>query len=101
MGGRDVAQLLERRTGTPLRQVRFPGAARDFSPRVNSQCRLSYGVCTPPSATVYWHGQECPLFDVDGTTVKVCRWKYWHLVYVFRPTCLLAGVPFNFLITED
>ena len=32
MGGRDVAQLLERRTGTPLRQVRFPGAARDFSP---------------------------------------------------------------------
>ena len=26
----DVAQLVERRTGTPLRQVRFPGAARDF-----------------------------------------------------------------------
>ena len=40
-----VAQLVERRTNmnTPLTQVRFYGAASDFSPRVNSQCRLSYG----------------------------------------------------------
>ena len=30
----DVAQLSQRRTGTPLRQVRFPGAAKDFSPGV-------------------------------------------------------------------
>ena len=51
--GGDVAQLVERRTGTPLRQVRFPGAARDFSPRVNFQCRLSYGVRTPPCAIAY------------------------------------------------
>ena len=43
----DVAQLVDRRTGTPLMQVGFPGAARDFSPRVNFQCRLSYGVCNP------------------------------------------------------
>ena len=27
-------------TGTPLMQVRFPGVARDFSPRVNFQCGL-------------------------------------------------------------
>ena len=47
--GGDVAQLVEHRTVTPLTQVRFPGAARDFSPRVISQCRLSYGVRTPPS----------------------------------------------------
>ena len=33
--GGDVAQLVERRTGTLLRQVRFPGAAKDFCPRVN------------------------------------------------------------------
>ena len=38
------------RTGTSPSQVRFPGAARDFSPRVNFQCRLSYGVRTPPCA---------------------------------------------------
>ena len=30
-GAGDVAQLVERRTGTPLTQVRFIGAARDFS----------------------------------------------------------------------
>ena len=40
MGG-DVVQLVERRTGTPLRQVQFSGAARDFDLRVNFQCRLS------------------------------------------------------------
>ena len=38
---------LEHQTGTLLTQVRFLGAARDFSPRVNFQCRLSYGVRTP------------------------------------------------------
>ena len=31
-------------------QVRFPGAARDFSPRVNFQRRLFHGVRTPPCA---------------------------------------------------
>ena len=44
--GGDVAQHVERQTGTPLTQVRFPGAARDFSPRVTLQRRLSYGVRT-------------------------------------------------------
>ena len=46
----DVAQLAVHRTGTSPTQVRFPGAARYFSPRVNFQCRLSYGVRTPPCA---------------------------------------------------
>ena len=46
----DVAQSTERRTGTPLTQVRFPGAARCFPPRVNFQCRLPYDVRTPPCA---------------------------------------------------
>ena len=50
--GGDVAQLVQRRTGTPLAQVRFPSAAKDFSPRVAFQYRLFYGVCTPPCATV-------------------------------------------------
>ena len=31
-----------------LTRVRVPGAARDFCPRVNVQCRLSYGVCAAP-----------------------------------------------------
>ena len=44
--GGDVAQLVQHPTGMSPTQVRFPGAARDFSPRVNFQCSLSYGVCT-------------------------------------------------------
>ena len=48
--GGDVAQLVEHRTGTPLTKVRFPGAARNFSPRVNFQCRLSYSVRPLPCA---------------------------------------------------
>ena len=39
---------LEHRTGTLLTQIRFPGAARVFPPRVNFQCRFSYGVRTTP-----------------------------------------------------
>ena len=47
----DGAQLVEHWTSTLLRQVQFPGAARDFSPKVNFQCRLSYSVHTPLGAT--------------------------------------------------
>ena len=46
----DVAQLVEHRTGTLPTQVQYPSAARDISPRVNFQCRLSYCVRTPPCA---------------------------------------------------
>ena len=39
----NVAQLVECRASTRLNsRVQLPGAARDFSPRVNRQCRLSY-----------------------------------------------------------
>ena len=48
--GWDVAQLVEHQTVTPLTQVRLPDAARDFSPGVNFQRRLSCGVHTPPCA---------------------------------------------------
>ena len=50
-GERVVAQMVERpaeNPGTILTRVRVPGAARDFSPRVSFQCRLSYGVRTAP-----------------------------------------------------
>ena len=60
-GGGDVAQLVEHRTGTPLTQVRFPGPAKDFSPRANFQCRLSYGVRTHLCAiacNIYAHVED-------------------------------------------
>ena len=51
--GWNGAQPAERRIGTPLTQVRFHGAARDISPRVNFQCRLSYSVRKSPCAIAY------------------------------------------------
>ena len=51
----DVAQLVEHRTGTPPPQVRFPGAARDFSPRVNFQCTLVWRPYTPVRNRLHLH----------------------------------------------
>ena len=42
--------MVERQSGTPLTRVRFPSAARNFSPRVKLKRRLSSGVRTPPCA---------------------------------------------------
>ena len=44
---------VEHRTVTPLTQVRFPGAARDFLPRVNSLCRLFRCPYTPVCNRMY------------------------------------------------
>ena len=52
-GGRHVAQLVEY-TSMLLRQVRFPSAARDFSPRVKFQCRLSY-MCLYTPMCIHMH----------------------------------------------
>ena len=64
--GGGVAQLIERRTGTPLKQVRFLGAARDFSLRINFQCRL-FGVRTSPCVIVY---------------INICSHVKDHIVHV-------------------
>ena len=69
--GGDVAQLVECQTGTPPTQVRFPGAARDFSPRVTFQCRLSYDVRTPPCAIACMY--ICALVKDPEVHVRV-RW---------------------------
>ena len=44
-----------------LLQVQFPGAARDLSPSVNFQCRLSYGVNTPVNCS-----QRLSLVDYEN-----------------------------------
>ena len=49
--GAEMAQLVQRPTEKPgaiLTRVRADGAARDFAPRVNFRCGLSYGVRTAP-----------------------------------------------------
>ena len=73
--------MVERRTGTPLMQVRFPGAARDFSPRVNFQCRLSPTVSVHPSV------QSQALTSVR--TLKICPCQMETLK---RPACTVGWV---------
>ena len=68
--GGDVAQLVERRTGTPLMQIRFPCAARDLSPRVNFSAD-SYGVRTIQCAFAYIN--ICAFVKDPAVYVKV-RW---------------------------
>ena len=48
--GGDVAQLTECWTDTPLTQVRFPGAARDFSPESTFSADSLAVSVHPPSA---------------------------------------------------
>ena len=54
-----IDQLGERPTEKPgaiLTRVRVPGEARDFSPRINFQCKLSYGIFTAPMCSrMYQH----------------------------------------------
>ena len=61
-GHRMWLSRLENRTVTPLTQVRFPGAAKDFLPKVNFQCRLFFGVRTHPCAiaciNIYAHDKD-------------------------------------------
>ena len=52
-GGGDVAYLAERRTSMLMFQVRFLGAASDFSHRVNFQCRLLWCPYTPVCSHMY------------------------------------------------
>ena len=84
--GGDAAQLAERRTGTPLRQVRFPGAARDFSPRVNFQCRLSHGVRIPPCSTAC--NNICAHVKDPVVHVKV----RWTMKTLKHPACTVGWV---------
>ena len=84
--GGDVAQLAEHRIGTLPTQVRLPGAARDFSPRVNFQCRLSYGVRKPPCtiACIY----ICAYVKDPVVHVRV----QWIMETLKHPACTVSRV---------
>ena len=77
------ALLAERpieKTGTILMWVQVPGAARDFCPKVNFQCRLSFSG-TSPARTL----AAMPLF---GHT------KIPHTLIGMGSTALVAAVPY-------
>ena len=85
MGG-DVAQLVECRTDTLLIQIQFSGAVRDFSPTVNFQCRLSYGVHTPPCAMACIN--ICMHFKDPVVHVRV----WWSVKTLKHPACTVGWV---------
>ena len=86
ISGGDVAQLVGHRTGTQSTQVWIPGEARDFSPRVSMQCRLSYGVRTPPCAI------ECIYICAHVKDPLVCVRVRWTMETLKHPACTLGCV---------
>ena len=83
--GGDVAQLAERRTGTPLRQVRFPGTARDFFPP-ESQLSVQTLFRCPYSPSVQSPAQT------SACTLKIpsIGSDTFDLTHVLWPTGILA-----------
>jgi len=53
MTGSSVGTVLTEKPGAMLTQIWVPGAARDFLPRVNFQCWLSYSVCIAPRVQLH------------------------------------------------
>ena len=84
--GREVAQLVEHQTGTLPTKVRFPGAARDISPRVNFQCRLSNGVRKAPCAIARIH--ICAHVKDPSVHVRV----RWIMETLKHPACTVGWV---------
>ena len=84
--GGDVTQLVEHRTGTLPTKVRFPDAARDFSPRVNFQCTLLYDVRTPPCAIAYIY--ICAHVKDPVVHVRV----RWTMETLKHPACTVGWV---------
>ena len=78
--------MVERRTDTPLRQVRFPGMTRNFCPRVNFQYRVSYGVRTPPYAIA------CINICANGRDPTVHVRVRWIMETLKRPACTVGWV---------
>ena len=66
--------------------VRFPVAVRDFSPRVNFQCRLSYGVGTLPCANACMY--ICGHVKDPVVHVRV----RWIMETLKRPACTVGWV---------
>ena len=70
----------------PPTQFQFRNAARDFSPRVNFQCRLLYGVCAPPCAVACIYICE----HAKDPVVHVRVW--WFMETLKHPACTLGWV---------
>ena len=77
---------VEHQTSMPPTQFQFRNAARDFSPRVNFQCRLSYFVCTHPCAFTCIN--ICAHVKDPVGRVKV----WWIMERLKHPACTVGRV---------
>ena len=82
----DVAQLVERRTGTQLTGLNSRCGKGCFFPRVSFQCRLSYGVRTTPCANACIN--ICA--HVKDPVVHVGVW--WIMEKLKHPACTVGWV---------
>ena len=85
--GWDVVQLVERRIGTPLTQVRFPGAAKVFLPESTLSADSLTCVRTPPYAiacivNIFSHVKD----PVVHVSVR------WIMETLKHPACTLGWV---------
>ena len=99
-----TAQLLEyltQKPGTILVWVQIPGAARDFPPRVNFQCRLSCGVHTAP-VCYHTHQHLCPC-QKSQTLAAVLLSGHKKILYTLTAlgsAALVAAVPYPLKATH-
>ena len=82
----DVVQLGEHQTSTPLTHVQFPGAAREFAPRVNFQCRLPYSVCIPLCAIACIN--ICAHIKDPGVHIRA----QWIMETLKHPACTIGCI---------
>ena len=80
-----IAQSIEHPTEKPgaiLTRVRIPGAARDFSPRANFQCKLSYGVSTAHECNrIHQHTRTFKIPNTDSHTIV---WRHENTTHTAR-----------------
>ena len=94
-GDSSAGSCLTETPGAILTPVQVPGAgvARDFSPRVNFQCRLSYSVCTAPVCNcMHQHLCACSKSQTLAAVPLFGYIKIPHIMIVGSAT-LVAVVP--------
>ena len=89
--GEDVVQLAKRQTGTSLTQIQFPDAAKDFSCRVNFQCKLSHGVHTQSCAIAC--ADICVHVEDSVVPVRV----QWIMETPEHPACTVVRLCYSWL----
>ena len=89
-----LVKRLSKKTGAILTRVRVPGAARDFSPRVNFRCRLSYRVRTAPVCiariSISMHIKKSPILSAIPLFGHM---KILHTLTGMGSAALVAAVP--------